>query len=60
VPGVPAELRGRAGKLDAKQANLFPVARPTARDDERSTVELIDEDLWQVADQEPNPLAGRG
>lgn len=60
VPGVPPELRGRAGKLDAKQATLFPAARSTARDDENATVELIDEDLWQVAEQEPNPLAGRG
>ncbi|OZM71329.1 hypothetical protein CFN78_21320 [Amycolatopsis antarctica] len=49
VPGVPPKLRGRAGKLDAPATFLGPAARARRDEDEdRTTVRLLDEELWQV------------
>jgi len=58
VPGVPPKLRGRAGKLDGKSTFLTPPGRSTPgrrdEDSESTTVQLLDEDLWQV---ETRPLS---
>ncbi|WP_090005681.1 hypothetical protein [Lentzea albidocapillata] len=56
VPGVPPELRGRAGKLDGRQSFLFPAARPVTRDSDDKSVQLVDEDLWHVGDTKPHHL----
>jgi hypothetical protein len=50
-PGLPAALRGKAGRTDP--AAFAPLARTVRRDraDDPTTVELLDEDLWQVGDQ---------
>jgi hypothetical protein len=52
VPGVPPKLRGRAGKLDGKSTFLTSAGRSTSgrrdEDSESTTVQLLDEDLWQV------------
>ncbi|HEY3710573.1 MAG TPA: hypothetical protein VGL64_14420 [Amycolatopsis sp.] len=50
-PGLPASLRGKAGRTDP--AAFAPLARTVRRDraDDPATVELLDEDLWVVGDK---------
>ncbi|MFC6022180.1 hypothetical protein ACFP2T_39240 [Plantactinospora solaniradicis] len=53
TPGMPAMLTGKAGK-----GNPHPVpprARRIRETDAPATVELIDEDLWQVGEQRGEP-----
>jgi hypothetical protein len=50
TPGLPAMLTGKAGKRDP---HAFVARTRVAESDVPSTVQLIDEDLWQVRDQAP-------
>ncbi|WP_406631317.1 WXG100 family type VII secretion target [Amycolatopsis sp. WGS_07] len=47
-PGLPAALRGKSGRTDPSA--FAPLARPSRREraDDRTTVEVLDDDLWQV------------
>lgn len=49
VPGVPKRLRGRAGTLDSTPAFMAtPASAARPREAEPTTVEVLDERLWQV------------
>jgi hypothetical protein len=49
TPGLPALLQGKAGKKDASFA-----MRPRQREEAApATVQLIDEDMWQVESSSP-------
>jgi hypothetical protein len=52
IPGVPARLRGRAGKLDTTPAFLSPArhAQQESEENEARRTQLLDEELWQVGD----------
>ncbi|KJK43439.1 hypothetical protein UK23_33260 [Lentzea aerocolonigenes] len=50
VPGVPPKLRGRAGKLDGQFVTSPRVNRNTRSEEEVSSVQFLDEELWQVDD----------
>jgi hypothetical protein len=62
APGVPSGLKGRSSKPDRDDG--FPVVmplptatrRPTKQRDQAKSLELLDEDLWNVDDDKPNPL----
>lgn len=58
TPGLPPVLSGKAGKADA---NTFAVRnrRSTIETDVPSTVQLIDEDLWQVGDRPATAVGDR-
>lgn len=58
TPGLPPVLSGKAGKADA---NGFAVRgrRSTVETDVPTTVQLIDEDLWQVGDRPATPAGER-
>ncbi|MGH3762641.1 MAG: hypothetical protein ACRDTB_33490, partial [Actinophytocola sp.] len=54
-PGLPAALSGKAGRKDPH--GFTPrVRQPAVESDVPSTVQLIDEDLWQVAEKTPDPV----
>ncbi|MGI5212370.1 hypothetical protein [Plantactinospora sp. CA-290183] len=57
TPGMPALLSGKAGKGNPQAAPVRP--RRIRESDAPSTVELIDEDLWQVDKraEEPRPAS---
>ena len=55
TPGLPAVLSGKAGKADLHAFTAR--TRATAPEsDVPTTVQLIDEDLWQVAEPAPAPV----
>ncbi|MFD2467654.1 hypothetical protein [Amycolatopsis silviterrae] len=49
-PGLPASLRGKSGRTDPSA--FAPLARASRREraDDRMTVEVLDDDLWQVTE----------
>jgi hypothetical protein len=56
TPGMPVALSGKAGRFDP---HAFSVrSRAVESEHDPSTVQLIDEDLWQVSDTAPAPVVG--
>jgi hypothetical protein len=51
----PNRPRRKAGKVDPM---AFVARRQVADSDVPTTVQLIDEDLWQVPDKAPGPVVG--
>lgn len=49
TPGLPTALSGRAGRADAHAFAVRP-RRAAAESDLPTTIEVVDEDLWQVAE----------
>jgi hypothetical protein len=50
VPGVPPKLRGRAGKLDGQFLTSPRVTRAVRNEEEVTSVQFLDEELWKVDD----------
>jgi hypothetical protein len=50
VPGVPPKLRGRAGKLDGQFLTSPRVTRTARNEEEVTSVQFLDEELWKVDD----------